>query len=501
MMGSSPLILAIDQGTTNTKVLLVDRKGQIVQSASHPVETVFPQPGWVEQDPMLVWQSVQRAMGACLEGAGNPVPVGIAITNQRESVLVWERATGKPVGPIAIWQCRRSSAFCDALLEKNLGSAIHERTGLPVDPLFSASKIRWLLDAIPDGQQRAEQGELCAGTVDSWVLWNLTGGNSHRCDVSNASRTQLLNLSAGQWDDWLLEVFGLPEVMLPEIMPSSGRFGETVATGRLPAGIPVASMIGDSHAALFGQCGFNPGSVKATYGTGSSLMSPLSQLTFSAQGIATTVAWDTGPGITYALEGNISVTGSAVQWYAGLLGLDDPAEAAAMAAQVESSEGVYLVPAFVGLGAPHWHEKARGLVTGITRSTTAAHLARAVLESIVFQIRDVFDVMADDAGSGLEVLLADGGGSRNDLLMQMQADVLGCPVLRNNAGEISALGAAYLAGLSLGIWQSTDELASLPRSLDRFEPHWSEQKRQGAYSGWQDAIARTLYNPKEAREL
>lgn len=495
-MAQSPVILAIDQGTTNTKVLLVDQRGQILQSASCPVDTSFPQPGWVEQDPVRVWQSVQKSIDACLDKAGHPVPAGIAITNQRESVLVWERATGKPVGPIAIWQCRRSSAFCDALIEKELGPAIQERTGLPIDPLFSASKIRWLLDDIPDGQQRAQNGELCAGTVDSWVLWNLTGGKHHRCDVSNASRTQLLNLERGQWDSWLLDIFGLPEVLMPDVMPSSSRFGESVASGHLPAGIPVASMIGDSHAALFGQCGFQPGSVKATYGTGSSLMSPLSKVTLSDQGIATTVAWEIDERITYALEGNISVTGSAVQWYARLLGIDDPARAAALALEVDSSEGLYIVPAFVGLGAPYWHEKARGLATGITRSTTAAHFARAVLESIAFQICDVFDAMINDAGADLNLLLADGGGSRNDLLMQIQADILGCPVLRNNAGDISALGAAYLAGLSLGIWASTDELVALPRSMDRFEPNWSDADRMNAYEGWQDAISRTLYDPK-----
>jgi glycerol kinase len=299
---------------------------------------------------------------------------------------------------MVIWQCRRTGAFCETLRERGLATTLRERTGLPIDPLFSASKIRWLLDQVPNGRQRAENGELCAGTVDSWVLWNLTGGKVHRCDVSNASRTQLLNLRTAIWDDELLKVFGIPAAMLPEVMPSNAYFGETIAQGPLPAGVPIASMIGDSHAALFGQAGFTPGTVKATYGTGSSLMSPLPVLTLSEHGIATTVAWGRDDQVVYALEGNISVTGSAVQWYADLLGLDDPTQAAALAAQVDHAEGLYVVPAFVGLGAPHWQEKARGLVTGITRGTTAAHFARAVVESIAFQIRDVFDAMAEEAG-------------------------------------------------------------------------------------------------------
>lgn len=489
------MILAIDQGTTNTKAVLVDATGSIRHKASRPVDVTFPQPGWVEQDPVLLWQSVQDAVDACLAAAGDPVPAGIAITNQRESVLVWECATGKPVGPMVIWQCRRTSGLCETLRERGLAPLLRERTGLPIDPLFSASKIRWLLDQVPNGHQRAENGELCAGTVDSWVLWNLTGSQAHRCDVSNASRTQLLNLRTANWDDELLNAFGIPAAMLPEVMPSEAHFGETVAQGRLPAGVPIASMIGDSHAALFGQSGFKPGAVKATYGTGSSLMSPLPALAFSERGIATTVAWGLDDEVVYALEGNISVTGAAVQWCADLLGLDDPAQAAALAAQVEDAEGLYVVPAFVGLGAPHWREKARGLVTGITRGTTAVHFARAVVESIAFQIRDVFDAMAEEAGTDLDVLLADGGGSRNDALMQFQADLLGRPVLRNNAGEISALGAAYLAGLTLGVWASTDALAALPRSLDRFEPRWSDAAREAAYDGWRQAIARTLYEP------
>ena len=491
-MSSSRFILAIDQGTTNTKVLLVDHHGAIRQQASRPVQCHFPQPGWVEQDALQVWQSVHDAMDACLQSAGYPKIEGIAITNQRESALVWDRDTGTPVGPVIIWQCRRTSAFCDQLTQKGLGPLIQSKTGLPIDPLFSASKIRWLIDQAPEGQARANQGVLCAGTIDSWLLWNLSGRQVHRCDVSNASRTQLMNINTAQWDTELLDLFDLPIQLLPEIKPSSAHFGETQGTSSVPASIPIVSMIGDSHAALFGQGGFQPSTVKATYGTGSSLMSPLVALSFSDKGIATTVAWGKENNITYALEGNISVTGSAVQWYASLLGMNTPEEAAHLAAQVDSSEGVYIVPAFVGLGAPYWNDKARGLITGITRSTTSAHVARAVLESIAFQIHDVFNVMVDSAEP---VLLADGGGSRNDVLMQLQADILGCPVLRNNASEISALGTAYLAGLNTGFWSSNQDILSLPRSLDRFEPTISSTHREHMHAGWKDAIARTLYTP------
>ena len=500
----SPLILAIDQGTTHTKAVLVDASdGTIRHKAARPVPVSFPQPGWVEQDPMLLWKSVLAAVEMCLAEAGNPTPQGLAVTNQRESVVVWERDTGRPAGPVIVWQCRRTGPFCNTLRREGQEPMLLERTGLPVDPLFSASKIRWLLDQAPEGRRRAEGGELLAGTIDSWVLWNLTGGKAHRCDASNASRTQLFNLHTGAWDHDLTETFGIPETMLPEIMPSGALFGETVPHDVLPGGIPVAAMMGDSHAALFGQAGFRPGTVKATYGTGSSLMTPLSDPALSEHGLATTVAWRLEDQTTYALEGNISVTGSALQWVADLLGLDDPSQVAALAEETDCTEGLYVVPAFVGLGAPHWNENARGLVTGITRGTTAAHLARAVVESIAFQVRDVFEAMAKTASgathnAALHVLLADGGASRNDTLMQFQADVLGTPVLRNRAEDLSALGAAYMAGLTLGYRDSLDALAALPRSLDRFEPRRPNKERQRICEGWRHAVARALHEPGES---
>jgi glycerol kinase len=442
---------------------------------------------------MALWQATKLAISDCLEMAGNILPDGVAITNQRESVLVWDKRTGEPVGPMIIWQCRRTAPFCAELRKQGLESLIHQKTGLTIDPLFSASKARWLIDQIPDGQTRADGGELCVGTVDTWLLWHLTGGREFRTDVSNAARTQLLNLETATWDSELLKIFGIPEVALPEILPSSALFGVTAGIGQLFAGIPISGIAGDSHAALFGQAGFRPGSAKATYGTGSSLMTPIDRPLISENGLSTTIAWGLPDTLTYALEGNITVTGAAVQWLANLFGLENEASVADLAATVEGSDGVYVVPAFAGLGAPHWNEGARGLISGITRGTGPAQIARAVMESIAFQIRDVFDLMAAESEKPLTILLADGGASRNDLLMQFQADILDRPVDRNKGTDISALGVAYMAGLHLGTWQTLEEVESLPRSRDRFEPAMQSARREELYQGWRQAISRTLH--------
>ncbi|MGH9833974.1 MAG: FGGY family carbohydrate kinase [Blastocatellia bacterium] len=485
-------ILAIDQGTTNTKALLVDAAGAVVSRASRPLQQTYPHPGWVEQDAAAIWQSVQEAIDECLQAAGEPELAAIAITNQRESVMLWDRETGQPIGPVVIWQCRRTAPFCEQLRARGLERMLRERTGLTIDPLFSASKARWLLDNIAGARARAENGELCLGTMDSWVLWNLTGGVVHACDVTNASRTQLFDLRQLKWDDELLALFGVPAAILPEVKSSSVVYGASAETGRLPGGIPIASLIGDSHAALYGQAGFQPGTVKATYGTGSSLMTLTAEPVNSEQGLSTTIAWGRGQ-IRYALEGNISVTGAAVQWLGEFLGLPDPArDAARLAASVTDSAGLYVVPAFVGLGAPYWNEAARGLMTGITRGTTAAQAARAIIEAIAHQIRDVFDVMDAASPAGLSALLADGGGSGNDLLMQFQADILGRPVLRCASPDVSALGAAYLAGLAVGLWGSEEEIAALPRERDRFEPRLPASEREKLYAGWKQAVNRAL---------
>lgn len=489
---SDGLILAIDQGTTNTKALLVNAAGEIVARASCPVDVAYPQPAWVEQDGRALWRSVCAAADACLEQAGDPPLAAVAISNQRETALIWDRRTGEPLGPAIVWQCRRTAAFCERLRAQGAGELLHQRTGLAIDPLFSASKLRWLLDQIPSGAARAAAGEICAGTVDSWLLWNLTGGQTHACDLTNAARTQLLNLRTQTWDTELCALFGVPQAALPRLQPSSSRFGTTVAAGRIPAGVPIGALIGDSHAALFGQGGFEPGSIKATYGTGSSLMMPTAEPVFSTRGLSTTIAW-ADPRPVFALEGNITVTGAAVRWLAGLLGLEGGSAAvAALADQVDSSESVYLVPAFAGLGAPYWNDAARGVIAGLTQATGPAHLARAAIESIAYQVRDVFDQMAAEADAELTTLLADGGASQNDRLMQFQADIIGRPVLRSASSDVSAIGAAYLAGMTVGIWAGEAEIAALPRPRDRFEPRMPADEREARYAGWRRAVDRAL---------
>ena len=489
------LILAIDQGTTNTKAIVIDCDGKILARASVPMEIAFPHPAWVEQDPMAIWRGVQTVIDSCIGQISPNKPGAIGISNQRETVLVWDRSNGRPLGPAVIWQCRRTADFCQQLRDQGLEPFLRERTGLTIDPLFSGSKVRWLLKKIESEEGSASLDKVCVGTVDSWLLWNLTAGGIHATDVSNAARTQLFNLRTATWDEELLKLFEVPATTLPKICRSSEVVAESMAIGRLEAGVPIASLIGDSHAALFGQSGFLPGSIKATYGTGSSLMTPLQDLRISNRGLSSTVAWGIND-ITYALEGNISVTGAAVSWLGKLLGAEDPAKrVAALAGDLPDTAGVYVVPAFVGLGAPYWDETARGLICGMTRGTTAAHVARAVVESIAYQVRDVFAAMQEDSGLALRLLLADGGAARNDQLMQFQADILGCTVSRNASPDVSALGAGFLAGLATGIWSDLDQIAALPREFDRFEPKMAESRRAELYLGWRAAVARARYQP------
>jgi glycerol kinase len=493
-------ILAVDQGTTNTKALLLDAGGRVVSRAAAPVDIAFPAPGWVEQDGAHIWRTVEAAIAACLAAAPAEAAasiVAVAIANQRESVLAWDRATGLPAGPCIVWQCRRTAPFCASLRERQLDALIRRKTGLPIDPLFSASKARWLLEQIPDGARRAADGELCLGTIDSWLLWNFTGGHQagnavHACDRSNASRTQLLNLHTGAWDPELLDLFGIPAAALPEILPSSSIAGTTArAIGALPAGVPIASLIGDSHAALFGHGAFGPGPVKATYGTGSSLMTLVPAPIEAVSGLATTVAWSLPGETRYALEGNITMTGAAVDWLGQFLGLPSAArDVAALAASVPDSGGVFLVPAFAGLGAPYWDDAARGLIYGMTQATTRAHVARAAVDAIAWQIRDVVEAMRVEGVAPRE-LLADGGASGNDALMQFQADVLGCPVIRTRSADLSACGAAWLAGLAVGLWPDLAALEALPRETDRFEPRMPASLRDALTDGWRDAVSRT----------
>jgi glycerol kinase len=476
-------VLAIDQGTTNTKAILIDASGGVVASAARPVPIQYPRPAWVEQDARALLTSVEEAAGECMARAGNVRPAAIGVSNQRESVVAWDRKTGEPVGPCVVWQCRRTAPFCAALREAGHEDLLRRRTGLGIDPLFSASKARWLLEQTPDGPARAANGELAIGTVDSWILWNLTGGAVHATDLTNASRTQLLDLKGLRWDTELMSLFGIPAAALPSLRPSSWKYGEGVA------GIPVCALAGDSHAALFGHAIFSPGAVKATYGTGSSLMTGTAEPVESRSGLAATVGWSRPGQTLYALEGNITVTGGAVEWLGEFLRLGDPArDVAGLAATVADTGGVYVVPAFAGLGAPHWNDRARGSITGLTRGSSAAHVARATIESIAYQVRDVFDAMERDCGSPLPALLADGGASRNDFLMQFQADILNRPVERSASPDVSAMGAAWLAGLAAGVWGSLEELAALPRPTERFEPKMGDAERASRYDGWREAI-------------
>ena len=490
-MARDKFILAIDQGTTNTKVLLLSRGGMVVATASQPLAVSFPKDGWVEQDARELWMSVVRASDACLSQVPGAELAAIGVSNQRESVVVWDKRTGEPLAPCIVWQCRRTEAICSELRARRLGAKIRERSGLPIDPLFSGSKIAWLLAHIPDGYKQAERGRLCAGTVDSWLLWNLTGGAIHATDASNASRTQLLNLQSAQWDNELLNIFNVPQQCLPEIRFSSGVFGVTAARNWWLAGTPIGSLVGDSHAALFGHAAFRPGIVKSTYGTGSSVMMLNSRPLNSKSALSATIAWQLGEHVSYALEGNITNTGGTIQWLGELLSLPNPAEdVAALASTVPDSGGVYIVPAFAGLGAPHWDPRARGLISGLTRGTSAAHLSRAAIESIAFQIGDVFRMMCCDASVMEPVLHADGGASRNDTLMQFQADILGCPVVRSSSVDLSAQGAGWMAGLAVGFWSSLDELAALPAQVECFTPSMPASRREQLLDGWSEALHR-----------
>jgi glycerol kinase len=484
------MILAIDQGTTNTKALLVDDKGMPRARASTATRVTTRNLNWVEQDPEDIWRSVLEAVSECLRQQPECAVAGIAISNQRETVVAWERKSGEAVTPAIVWQCRRSEAICERLRSDGLAEMLCARTGLTIDTLFSASKLQWLLENVAGLRERAEGGEVCFGTVDSWLIARLTEGRVHACDASNASRTQLLNLDLCTWDEEVLHIFGVPRVALPDVRDSSGCFGRCSGIARL-RDVPIMSAMGDSHAAMAGHGSYVPGTVKATYGTGSSLMTLLPGREAPMKGLATTIAWRLNGVTQYALEGNITMTGAGVAWVGEFLGLSDPVEGATrLASEVTSSEGVFFVPAMSGLGAPHWDGRAQGCLCGLTRTSRAAHMARAAVEAIAFQVRDVFDAMADGAGCVLPALHADGGATRNDRLMQFQADVLGRPVMRSACEDLSAVGAAWFAGLALGWWKSTKELERLPRETKSFLPSMQAPERNRLYAGWQTAVKR-----------
>ena len=484
-------ILSLDQGTSSSRAIVFDSAGRKVFVCQQEFTQYFPHCGWVEHDPLEIWRSQRdvalQALEKLADIGGSPSAIGV--TNQRETTVVWDAATGAPVYNAIVWQDRRTSDCCAELLPHE--EMIRSRTGLLPDPYFSASKLKWILENVPGARERADRGELRFGTVDSWLVWNLTGGRVHVTDVSNASRTMLFNINTLDWDDELLALFDIPRPMLPEVVASSGIVGEAVlAEGMDP--IPVAGILGDQQAALLGQLCLNPGSVKNTYGTGCFLlMNTGSRPVPSENRLLTTVAWKMGGEVTYALEGSIFVGGSAVQWLRDGLGIiRTSAEVEELAASVPDSGGVYFVPALTGLGAPHWDADARGLICGLSRGSTAAHIARATLEGIAYQTMDIVDAMSRDAGIPLCTVNVDGGCSRNDLLMQFQADVTGARVVRPVETESTALGAAYAAGLAVGVWPSLEAVAE-EKEIDRtFVPQMDEGVRDSCVAGWRRALDR-----------
>jgi glycerol kinase len=487
-------ILVIDQGTTGSAALLVNETGQVVSSADREIRQIYPQPGWVEHDPREILRTSLGVAKEALQKAGVPVSQvkGMGITNQRETTVVWDRHTGEPVSNAVVWQCRRTALICEELKQKDMGQPIKDKTGLLVDAYFSATKLRWILDNIPDGQHRAQQGDLLFGTIDSWLVWNLTGGAVHITDYSNASRTMLFNIHTLQWDKELLSVLDIPEAVLPKVMPSSYVYGEVKAGLIGDSGVPLGGIAGDQQAALFGQACYDAGMAKNTYGTGSFILLNTGDRPVPSQkGLVTTVAWGLGGKVTYAMEGSIFITGAAVQWLRdGLAIISNSAESETLARSVPDNGGVYFVPAFVGLGAPYWDMYARGTIVGLTRGATRGHLARATLEAIAYQVRDVVEAMGAEAGLKVPLLRVDGGGTANSLLMQFQADILGVPIQRAAVTEITALGAAYLAGLAVGLWSDTAQLASLWHAAETYEPKMSADQRETLYAGWKRAVER-----------
>ncbi|MDE2112462.1 MAG: FGGY-family carbohydrate kinase [Alphaproteobacteria bacterium] len=482
------LILAIDQGTTNTKAILLTGTGHIVALASRPMQVSYPKPGWAEQSASAIWSTVTDVIADIVKSADGHDIAALAISNQRESIVLWDASTGEPVAPCVIWQCRRSSERCAALREADHEADIVARTGLSLDPLFPATKLAWLLDNLPGARESAGNGKLRAGTVDSWLIWKLTGGKSHATDHSNASRTQLFNLNTSSWDPSLCALFDVPPQLLPRVLSSDASFGCTATSATvLPEGIPIRAVMGDSHAATFGHGIGGPGNVKVTLGTGSSLMAVTGPRRDSRHGLSSTIAWSRDGKILYALEGNIAVSGHAAAFARRLLGLKDEQELSELARTVDGSDGASFVPALAGLGAPHWHDRARGLICGMSLSTTPAHVARAVLEAIALQIVDVLHAMESDLGSDFPCLCVDGGASRNDFLMQLLSDLSDRPVARGKNTEVSVLGVGRMAAEALNLWHGVEEAA-----VEKFEPKMPPQQRRQLQMQWRSALDRAM---------
>ena len=494
-------VIAIDQGTTGSTALVLDRDGRVLGRATEEFSQHYPRPGWVEHDPDEIWRVSLEVIEMALEEAS--LATGdlraIGITNQRETTLVWDRTTGEPLHRAIVWQSRQTADICQEIRSAGLEPMITERTGLVVDPYFSGSKVKWILDHYPDARSRAAAGELVFGTIDTWMLFKLTGGEVLATEPTNACRTLLYDIRKLAWDPELLEIFGVPEAMLPEVLPSSGVFGTTVPAGALPGDVPVAGIAGDQQAALYGQGCWQPGMVKNTYGTGCFVMvNTGTELQRSCCGLLTTVCCDATGGAAYALEGSVFTTGAAVQWLRDEMGLIGSAvETEEIAARVKDTQGVYVVPAFAGLGAPYWDMDARGAIVGLTRGSGREQIIRATLDSIAYQTRDVIDAMNNDSAEPMLELRADGGAAAHNHQKQFQADILGVPVVRPRLLETTAAGSAFLAGLGVGMWRNTDELEGAWREDRRFEPRMDAVERDRLYLGWRDAVERVRADRRE----
>ena len=492
-------ILSLDQGTTSSRAIIFDQQGNITAVAQKEFTQYFPQPGWVEHDANEIWSTQLGVAAEAITKAGLTVEniAAIGITNQRETTVVWERATGKPVYNAIVWQDRRTASFCDELKRKQLDTIIKQKTGLIIDAYFSATKVKWILDNVEGARKKAENGELCFGTIDTWLLWNLTKGQIHATDVSNASRTMICNINTLQWDGELEKIFTIPGSMLPQIRSSSEVYGHTqnILSAK---NIPIAGIAGDQQSALFGQMCTQPGMVKNTYGTGCfMLMNTGGQPVISNHNLLTTVAWKVNGITQYALEGSVFIAGAVVQWLRDGLGIiHKSSDVEALAAKVNSNDGVYIVPAFTGLGAPHWNQDARGTIVGLTRGSNASHIARAALESIAYQTMDVLKAMEADSGIAIKELRVDGGATANDLLMQFQSDILNTKVLRPKITETTALGAAYLAGLAVGYWKSIDDIQQQWLIDKTFSPSMDDSTRNELTAGWQKAVNTTISSTK-----
>ena len=489
-------ILSLDQGTTSTRAILFNRAGEIVHSAQQEFTQYFPKPGWVEHNANEIWGSVLAVVATCLTEANvKPSQIaGIGITNQRETAVVWEKETGKPIHNAVVWQSRQTAEICEDLRAAGHAELFREKTGLLIDAYFSGTKVKWILDHVEGSRERAERGELLFGTIDTWLIWKLSGGKAHVTDYSNASRTLMYNIHELKWDDELLEILDVPKAMLPEVRPSSEVYAETAGYHFFGEAVPIAGAAGDQQAALFGQACFDKGMAKNTYGTGCfMLMNTGEEAVKSDHGLLTTIAWGVDGKVEYALEGSIFVAGSAIQWLRdGLRLIDDAKESEGYATRVTSSDGVYVVPAFVGLGTPYWDSDVRGAVFGLTRGTEKEHFIRATLESLAYQTRDVLSAMEQDSGIEMKTLRVDGGAVKNNFLMQFQGDIIQAPVERPEINETTALGAAYLAGLAVGFFENREQIATQWKKERRFEPSMAKEETDALYGGWQKAVQATM---------